>query len=99
MKLKLEAGLKTCIYHESFAQEEITQIKEMPSSDIKTWDQLTLREKINAIVDRLAGIGMIAAIANNEYIISDFPFEQIHVTTNGKKATGSLEGIQQGLEL
>jgi len=57
----------------------------------KTWDQLTLREQINVIVDRLAGLGLIAAIANDEYISSDFPFEQIRVTTDGKKVTGSLK--------
>jgi predicted RNA-binding Zn-ribbon protein involved in translation (DUF1610 family) len=57
----------------------------------KTWDQLTLREQINVIVDRLAGLGLIAEIANDEYISSNFPFEQIRVTTDGKKVTGSLK--------
>jgi len=57
----------------------------------KSWCQLTLREKINVIVDRLAGLGLIAGITDGEFISSEFPFEQIRVSTDGHKVTSSLK--------
>ena len=59
--------------------------------DEKSWDQCTLKEKINIKVDRLAKTSLVAAIADNVYIDSGFPGEHITVSTDGRKVTGSLK--------
>ena len=41
------------------------------------------------IVDRLAKLVLITCIADNSYIDSEFPFEQVRVKVEGKKVTGS----------
>ena len=65
----------------------------------KSWGQITLREKINVIVDRLTGLGLIAGITDGEFISSEFPSEQIRVSTDGHKVTSSLKNTQYLLEL
>jgi hypothetical protein len=58
--------------------------------DNKAWEELTLREQMNVTVDKLAKVGLIAGVTDDDYISSDFPFEQLRVSIDGKKVTGSL---------
>ena len=46
---------------------------------------------MNHIVDRCCKSALIAGYASNEYISSTFPFEQLLVTLDGEKVTGSLK--------
>jgi hypothetical protein len=57
--------------------------------DHKTWQELSLREKINVLVDKLAKKALMAAVASEEFISSCFPFEHIRVEVAGVKVTGS----------
>jgi len=59
--------------------------------DNKEWGELTLRERMNVIVDKLAKLGLIADIADDEYADCIYPHEQIRVTLKGDKVTGSLK--------
>ena len=55
----------------------------------KKWSNLTLDERINVIVDRLAKQALIAGAVTQEFINSLFLFEQVRVTLDGRKVTGS----------
>ena len=57
--------------------------------DKRKWADLTLVERINVIVDRLAKRALIAGVVTQEFINSLFPFEQVRVTLDGRKVTGS----------
>jgi hypothetical protein len=59
--------------------------------DDETWGELTLRERLNVIVDKLAKLGLIAGIADDDYADCIYPYEQIRVTLKGDKVTGSLK--------
>jgi hypothetical protein len=74
-------------------QQFAVKMEWVPShqDDEKSWDQCTLKEKINIKVDRLAKTSLVAAIADNVYIDSGFPGEHITVSTDGRKVTGSLK--------
>ena len=74
-------------------QQFAVKMEWVPShqDDEKSWDQCTLKEKINIKVDKLAKASLIAAIADNVYIDSGFPGEHITVSTDGRKVTGSLK--------
>ena len=55
----------------------------------KQWDDCTLMEQINIMVDRLAKKALIAAFMSGNFIDSNFPFEQVRVIVGGHKLTGS----------
>ena len=57
--------------------------------DHKRRSELTLVEKINVVVDRLAKLALLAGVEDEQYIDSDFPFEPLRLVIDGKKATGS----------
>ena len=59
--------------------------------DKKKWKDLTLRERMNVIVDKLAKLALITGIVDQEFINSDFPFEQLRLRVGGKKITGSIK--------
>lgn len=55
----------------------------------KKWEQCTLPEKVNDIVDRLANDGLIEAFTKDEYITSYYPFDNAALYLDGKKVSGS----------
>ena len=57
----------------------------------KSCTSLTLREKVNVTVDELAKLGLISGMTDGDMINSEYPFEQIRVSTGGHKVTGSLK--------
>ena len=74
-------------------QHATVKMEWVPShqDDLKTWDQCTLKEKINIKVDRLAKASFIAAVADIVYIKIGFPGEHITIIADGRKVTGSLK--------
>ena len=86
-----QADLLRCLKHQVQMNPFRSLFHWVPShqDDKKKWHQLTLREKINVLVDRLAKLVLLTAIAENEFMDSEFPFEQIRVKIDGKKVTGS----------
>ena len=59
--------------------------------DTKKWKHLTLKDKINVLVDDLAKKALIEAVASRKFIDNVFPFENLRVVINGKKVTGPLQ--------
>ena len=57
--------------------------------DDKSWDDLTLKEQLNVIVDSLAKRSLVSAVLNDDFISSLFPFEQVRVHLGGRKLTSS----------
>jgi hypothetical protein len=57
--------------------------------DKKKWKHLTLREKMNVIVDKLAKAALITGIAEHIFISSNFPFEQLRFMVGNDKIQGS----------
>ena len=53
------------------------------------WEDCTLIEQLNIIVDRLAKQVLLAAFVSRIFIDSVFPFEQVQVIVGGSKLTGS----------
>ena len=47
----------------------------------KAWDDITLKEQLNVIVDSLAKLSLVSAVLNDDFfpISSLFPFEQVCV--------------------
>ena len=54
---------------------------------------MTLCEKVNVIVDKLVGLGIIAGIAEDDVIKCIYPFEQILVSMEGGNVTGPLKSV------
>jgi hypothetical protein len=55
----------------------------------KQWEDCTLMEQLNIIVDKLAKQVLLAAFVSQQFIASTFPFEQVQVIVGGNKLTGS----------
>ena len=58
--------------------------------DHRKWSELTLREKMNVIVDKLAKLAIIAGVVDQDFIDRDLPFKQVRVTLDGHKVAGPL---------
>ena len=54
------------------------------------WSELTLQDKMNVIVDRLAKLALIAGVVDQDFIDRDLPFKQVWVTLDGHKVVGPL---------
>jgi hypothetical protein len=52
-------------------------------------DQMSLHERLNCLVDILADEALLAAIQSNQFILTQFPFEQVRICIGHKKLTGS----------
>ena len=50
---------------------------------------MTLRELINVEGDKLTRLALATGVGDEEYIITDFPFEQVRIKLDGVKVTGS----------
>ena len=50
---------------------------------------MTLRELINVEVDKLTRLDLATGVGYEDYIITDFPFEQVRIKLDGVKVTGS----------
>ncbi len=46
-------------------------------------------EKINIEVDKLTRLALTNGVGEEDFISSDFPFEQVHLKLNGRKVTRS----------
>ena len=57
--------------------------------DIKNWSSLSLPERLNVIVDKLAKKMLIFSVRCQEFISSHLPFERVRVILDGAKMTGS----------
>ena len=57
--------------------------------DVKQWSDLTLRERLNVIVDKLAKRVLLMCVGTQDFISSKFPFERLRITLHGAKVTGS----------
>ena len=57
--------------------------------DIKNWEDLSLNECLNVIMDNLAKRALIADVVEQEFISSKFPFKGLSVELDGVKVTGS----------
>jgi hypothetical protein len=65
------------------------------ADDSKKWRDCTLKERINIRVDALAKKSLKAGHSTNEYIESEFPYEEVIIKMGGKKIT---ESPRSGLE-
>lgn len=57
--------------------------------DRMRWDDLSLKEQLNCIVDALAKKALICSLVNRQFISNLFPFEQVRVIMGKKKLTAS----------
>ena len=57
--------------------------------DEKEWSKLSLSERLNVVVDKLAKRALVDAIHHGDFISSAFPFKAICVEINHVKVTGS----------
>ena len=48
------------------------------------------QERLNCLVDILADEALLAAIQSNQFILTQFPFEQVRIYIGEKKLTGSV---------
>ena len=55
----------------------------------RTGHSLLLKERLNEIMDGMAKKVLIEAVVEQEFILSKFLFEKMHVEMNGIKVTGS----------
>jgi hypothetical protein len=59
------------------------------ADDSKKWRDCTLKERINIRVDALAKKSLKAGHSTNEFILSEFPCEEVIIKMGNKKITGS----------
>ena len=57
----------------------------------KSWDELSLREKMNVTVNKLAKLGIIAGAREGDLIDNTFPFERVRITIDGHKVGGDIK--------
>ena len=57
--------------------------------DILNWDKLTLPERLNIVVDKIAEEALLAAMINKRFVKPFYPFEDIVLIKKGEKSTGS----------
>ena len=58
--------------------------------DERSWVDLSLKKRMNVLVDELAKLALGAGVVDGKYIDRDFPFEQVRISIKGKKVSGSL---------
>ncbi len=66
------------------------------ADDSKKWRDCTLKERINIRVNALAKKSLKAGHSTNEYIESEFPYEEVSIKMGGKKITGlPRDGLEE----
>ena len=50
---------------------------------------MTLRELTNVEVDKLTRLALATGVGDEDFILNDFPFEQVRIKLDGVKVTGS----------
>ena len=64
--------------------------------DTKRQEELTLRERMNVVVDSLAKQALRASVSGNDFITNDFPLETVRILVGGTKVTGdALQKISE----
>ena len=87
-----QANVLRSLKHLIISNHFETDYQWVPShqDDHTKWAALTLRERLNIIVDELAKLALAAAIADGIFIDRELPFEQVRITIRGRKVAGSL---------
>jgi len=86
-----QADMLRCLKQLVIEQPLVVNFHWVPShqDDHKKWKDLTPLERINVIVDKLAKKSLLAAIQEQEFISSIFPFQHLRVELGGEIVTGS----------
>ena len=58
--------------------------------EVLLWDQLSDIHNLNVLVYSMAKHALVKAIVNRNFIIPEYPFEEIFLTCGGRKSIGSL---------
>ena len=58
--------------------------------EVLLWDQLSDIHNLNVLAYSMAKHALVKAIMNRNFIIPEYPFEEIFLTCGGRKSIGSL---------
>ena len=55
-------------------------------------DQISLQERLNCLVDALVDEALLTALQSNQFILNEFPFEEVCIYIGGKGLLGQQDG-------